>query len=552
MHQRHNMLQISLLSLVFALTPAQGQIPNGRGQDQDLWIDQEPIYQAQGGQVPLKDILELGVPFAESQWESQALPQQGYGPQALPPINENQRSQDISFVEALPGVEYPELAPNEVPINGRFPQPPLPKQVPIFGGQSGLEVGSPPQRPVMNYPNPNFPVVGGMDDKRIVPQDQYQPFPVEGQWNNPGVLFPLEMVPPPFQEPNAYPPGFPPCPWEPIDCNDPPMNGPSQFVPICKEQVCIENCFRHFGYQQGACINNECYCKKQSEDDEEKPTPGTTPFPDIAVPEDDNQNWNYDNQDDWDDMFPQCAQSPGIQQSPIDVTDNLMQDLTRKIYLQDYDAKVYSIIQNTGHGVRLFIQGSRLPVIQVTTDFSIAGVALEKRVFVLAAIDIHWGTSEHALNGQKTDAEIQFHHFDWALKHFETAMNTPGGVLSMAVLLKKSDKVSNLSPEVFRGLRNATVPSETGILSDLTRFYWSSELISGTFGVYRGSMTMPPCLPNINWLVSSQIYKINQEQLDILRALKNETGDFMLNTSRNLQINLGLDVRKENFNGGNL
>lgn len=49
-------------------------------------------------------------------------------------------------------------------------------------------------------------------------------------------------------------------------------------------------------------------------------------------------------------MFPQCAQSPGIQQSPIDVTDNLMQDLTRKIYLQDYDAKVYSIIQNTGHG----------------------------------------------------------------------------------------------------------------------------------------------------------------------------------------------------------
>ncbi|XP_059088576.1 uncharacterized protein LOC131884732 [Tigriopus californicus] len=548
MHQRHNMLQLSLLSLVLALTPVQTQIPNGRGQDQELWIDQEPSYPIPGREVPLKDLLEKGASFAEPQWEGQAPRQQGFEPQEWPPINEKIQTGENSFVEALPGVEYPELLPNEVPLNGQI-RPPSGGELTMhnFGGPPPVPgMGLPQQRPEMNYPNQ--PISDGFDDWIIPSPNQFPHKPDEVQWNNPGQMFPLQMIPPPFQEQEAYPPGFPPCPWEqPNDCDEGPMNGPPQLIPICNEQVCADNCLRHFGYHQGACINNECYCKTKP--GVENPTPDTTPMPGIVVPEDDNQNWNYDNQDDWDDMFPQCGQSPQIQQSPIDVTDNLMRDLTRKIYLQDYDAQVSSIIQNTGHGVRLLIQGARLPVIQVTNDFSIGGVALEKRVFVLAAIDIHWGSSEHALNGQKTDAEIQFHHFDWALNHFQTALNTPGGVLSMAVLLEKSDGVSDLPAEVFRGLQNTTEPSETGILSDLTKFYWSSELISGTFGVYRGSMTMPPCLPNINWLVSSHIYRINQKQLDVLKSLKNETGDFMLNTYRDLQTNLGLEVGKPDFNG---
>ncbi len=35
------------------------------------------------------------------------------------------------------------------------------------------------------------------------------------------------------------------------------------FVPRCDVSVCIESCKKHFGFEQGSCFNNECFCKKE-------------------------------------------------------------------------------------------------------------------------------------------------------------------------------------------------------------------------------------------------------------------------------------------------
>ena len=61
---------------------------------------------------------------------------------------------------------------------------------------------------------------------------------------------------------------------------------------------------------------------------------------------------------------------------------------------------------------------------------------VQDRKFVLGAIDLHWGSSEHALDSEKRDVELQFHHFDLAFDNFEEALLIPGAVLSHAVLYK--------------------------------------------------------------------------------------------------------------------
>ena len=38
-------------------------------------------------------------------------------------------------------------------------------------------------------------------------------------------------------------------------------NSGAQVVPKCEESVCLQSCKSHFGYNEGACFNNECYCR---------------------------------------------------------------------------------------------------------------------------------------------------------------------------------------------------------------------------------------------------------------------------------------------------
>ncbi len=33
------------------------------------------------------------------------------------------------------------------------------------------------------------------------------------------------------------------------------------------------------------------------------------------------------------------------------------------------------------------------------------------------------------------------------------------------------------------------------------------------YGVYRGSLSYPPCTPAVNWLVSAEIYRVTQWQV---------------------------------------
>jgi hypothetical protein len=68
-------------------------------------------------------------------------------------------------------------------------------------------------------------------------------------------------------------------------CMEPPMEwddgcGGDNTVPFCDEATCTRSCYQFMGYDRGVCLQNECFCRKSS--NQQPPAP--------------EQDWNYDTQ----------------------------------------------------------------------------------------------------------------------------------------------------------------------------------------------------------------------------------------------------------------
>ena len=51
------------------------------------------------------------------------------------------------------------------------------------------------------------------------------------------------------------------------DCNSGSyLDNGDNFKPKCEASVCLVSCESHFGYNEGVCFNNECYCRNQGMD----------------------------------------------------------------------------------------------------------------------------------------------------------------------------------------------------------------------------------------------------------------------------------------------
>ena len=60
----------------------------------------------------------------------------------------------------------------------------------------------------------------------------------------------------------------------------------------------------------------------------------------------------------------------------------------------------------------------------------------------MSHIDLHWTTSEHCIDGQKGDLEMQLNHFDLSFDDYEEASETPGATIALALIFQVS--ISNI------------------------------------------------------------------------------------------------------------
>ncbi len=54
--------------------------------------------------------------------------------------------------------------------------------------------------------------------------------------------------------------------------------------------------------------------------------------------------------------------------------------------------------------------------------------------YVLGHLDLHWQTSEHAIDQTRSDLEVQLNFFDLSFDTYEAASETPGATVSLGLL----------------------------------------------------------------------------------------------------------------------
>lgn len=138
----------------------------------------------------------------------------------------------------------------------------------------------------------------------------------------------------------------------------------------------------------------------------------------------------------------------------------------------------------------------------------------------MAAIDFHWGSSEHSINGLLQNVEMQMYHYNMDLESLEDAFEEDGNVLAVGVMFKVDKEKSDLKDGLFDLLDEVISPNNIGVTVGPGQFlkFLTNSALGSDFGVYKGSTTQPPCFRSVAWLVSTDLLRIRVDQARTVRS----------------------------------
>jgi len=230
------------------------------------------------------------------------------------------------------------------------------------------------------------------------------------------------------------------------------------------------------------------------------------------------QEWGYgkDNgPETWPLFFPDAA---GSRQSPVDVEtskatsdDSLKNEPLRWKYVPENCLS----ITNPGYCWRIDVDGS-------SSDLS--GGPLSNK-YKLEQFHCHWGCdnsegSEHTVDGKAYAGELHLVHWNYyKYPSFKEACANPDGLAVLGVLLEvgeedhpEIEKICELIPNImFKGQSTKiTSPIDPEKFLPEDTSYWT----------YLGSLTTPPCLESVIWILFKTPVKVSEKQLNVFRSLR--------------------------------
>ncbi len=200
-------------------------------------------------------------------------------------------------------------------------------------------------------------------------------------------------------------------------------------------------------------------------------------------------------------------------------------------------------------------------------------------IYVVDHIHLHWGDknyvgSEHQLNGKPYPLELhivtQNTKYGLIFRRNKTlqfkkkiifltdsvadAKKYSDGLAVLGILYLVDSRTNQLSDEPkFPGLLNIlnkTMSSENNFLKFLpnvinagseytiTEIFTLNEILKGLplfYYTYKGSLTTPTCDESVTWMVLREPLLVKKTDMEMLRALKDKSGGFLLKNYRPIQ-----------------
>ncbi|XP_029943583.1 carbonic anhydrase 1 [Salarias fasciatus] len=224
--------------------------------------------------------------------------------------------------------------------------------------------------------------------------------------------------------------------------------------------------------------------------------------------------WGYaanNGPDKWCDNFP-IANGP--RQSPIDILPGAASyDSGLKPLNLKYDPATCLDILNNGHSFQVSFSDDNDS--SSLKDGPISGT------YRLKQFHFHWGASddkgsEHTVAGTKYPAELHLVHWNTKYASFGEAASQPDGLAVVGVFLKIGDTNANLQKvlDMFGAIKckgkQTTFPNfDPATLLPGCLDYWT----------YDGSLTTPPLLESVTWIVCKEPISVSSEQMGKFRSL---------------------------------
>lgn len=227
-----------------------------------------------------------------------------------------------------------------------------------------------------------------------------------------------------------------------------------------------------------------------------------------------SHGWGYganNGPDKWHETFP-IANGP--RQSPIDIaTSEVQHDPKLKPLALRYDPSASLDIINNGHSVQVtFLDDEDKSTLK---EGPISGT------YRLKQFHFHWGSSddkgsEHTVNGKMFPAELHLVHWNTKYPNFGEAASKSDGLAVVGVFLE----IGNENPQLQKfldalqavkgkGTQTSFADFDPTLLLPKTLDYWT----------YDGSLTTPPLLESVTWIVCKQSISVSSAQMEKFRAL---------------------------------
>ncbi|XP_041752097.2 carbonic anhydrase-like [Coregonus clupeaformis] len=228
-----------------------------------------------------------------------------------------------------------------------------------------------------------------------------------------------------------------------------------------------------------------------------------------------SHGWGYRPSDGPDKWFKGFPIANGPRQSPINIiTGQASYDSALKPLNLKYDPSNSTDILNNGHSFQVgFVDD---------TDSSTMTGGPITGTYRLKQFHFHWGASdyrgsEHTVNRIKFPCELHLVHWNTKYPSFGEAVSQPDGLAVVGVFLK----IGAANPRLQKVLDALEAIKSKGKQTTFSNFDAQTLLPDSLdYWTYNGSLTTPPLLESVTWIILKESISVSRTQMGQFRSLK--------------------------------